>query len=262
MHFDLIIAIKAALSGSLVGFSLGLIGGGGSILATPLLLYFVGVASPHIAIGTSALAVSLNAYANLINHARKKNVVWKCGAAFAIVGSIGAFLGSSLGKIMNGQLLLLLFGFLMIIVGGLMLRPRKSDDTEFCEVTKIMCWRTAAMALVTGFASGFFGIGGGFLIVPALIFATSMPMIKAIGTSLLAVGTFGLTTALNYAFSAQIDWLVGLEFIFGGIIGGILGTSLAHRLAPQKGLLNKIFASVIFIVAIYVIYKSGTSIIH
>lgn len=258
MHFDIIIAIKAVLSGSLVGFSLGLIGGGGSILATPLLLYFVGVASPHIAIGTSALAVSLNAYANLFNHAKKKNVVWQCGAAFAIVGSIGAFLGSSLGKIVNGQLLLLFFGFLMIIVGALMLRPRKSEEAEFCDVTKLMCWRTAAMALVTGFASGFFGIGGGFLIVPALIFATSMPMIKAIGTSLLAVGTFGLTTAANYAFSGQIDFLVGMEFIVGGIIGGLLGTSFAHKLAPQKGLLNKIFAGVIFIVAIYVIYKSSS----
>jgi uncharacterized protein len=95
----MIAMISAALaSGALVGFSLGLIGGGGSILATPLLLYVVGVAQPHVAIGTGALAVSVNAFASLVGHARAGNVRWRCAVIFAVVGTLGAFAGSSLGS--------------------------------------------------------------------------------------------------------------------------------------------------------------------
>ena len=106
----MIAMIGAALaSGALVGFSLGLVGGGGSILATPLLLYVVGVAQPHVAIGTGALAVSVNAFANLAGHARAGNVRWRCAVIFAVVGTLGAFAGSSLGKLVDGNRLLFLF---------------------------------------------------------------------------------------------------------------------------------------------------------
>ena len=100
-------SLASIASGALVGFVLGLIGGGGSILATPLLLYVVGIAQPHVAIGTGALAVSVNAYANLIAHARRRNVCWRCAAVFALVGTLGAIGGSSLGKSLDGTLLLL-----------------------------------------------------------------------------------------------------------------------------------------------------------
>src|SRR5687767_15983561 len=96
-------------SGSLVGFTLGLVGGGGSILAVPLLVYVVGVTNPHVAIGTSAVAVAANAAANLANHARAENVKWRCALVFAVAGVAGAFLGSSLGKTVDGQKLLALF---------------------------------------------------------------------------------------------------------------------------------------------------------
>jgi len=108
----------ALLSGGLVGFSLGLVGGGGSILATPLLLYVVGVAPPHIAIGTSALAVAANAFANLAGHARAGNVRWRSATVFAVIGTLGALAGSSLGKIIDGTSLLFLFGLLMLAVGA------------------------------------------------------------------------------------------------------------------------------------------------
>ena len=108
----------ALLSGGLVGFSLGLVGGGGSILATPLLLYVVGVAQPHIAIGTSALAVATNAFANLAGHARAGNVRWRSATVFAVIGTLGALAGSSLGKIIDGTSLLFLFGLLMLAVGA------------------------------------------------------------------------------------------------------------------------------------------------
>jgi uncharacterized protein len=117
--------LTALFSGSLVGFTLGLIGGGGSILATPLLIYVVGVASPHVALGTSALAVAVNAYANLVSHARNGQVRRRCAAVFAGMGVIGAFGGSSLGKMVDGQKLLFLFGLLMMVVAAAMLRGRK-----------------------------------------------------------------------------------------------------------------------------------------
>jgi uncharacterized membrane protein YfcA len=248
--------LPAVGSGGLVGFTLGLLGGGGSILATPLLLYVVGVTSPHVAIGTSALAVSISAYANLVAYARKGHVWWRCALVFALVGTLGALLGSALGLLMDGQRLLLLFGLVMVVVGVLMLRPRRAGTSGARRVDLRMCLITGAMAVLAGAASGFFGIGGGFLIVPALIFATGMPTIAAIGSSLLSVGTFGLATALNYAAAGQIDWLIALQFIGGGMVGGLAGMQLATRLATRKAALNRIFAALVLVVAAYVIYRS------
>ena len=122
-----------------------------------------------------------------------------------------------------------------------------------------MCFITAAVALAAGAASGFFGIGGGFLIVPALMLATGMPMINAIGTSLLSVGAFGLATALNYAASGLVDWWLAAEFIGGGIAGGLLGLTLATRLSAYKNILNRLFAVLIFVVAGYIFYRSVAS---
>jgi uncharacterized membrane protein YfcA len=247
----------ALLSGGLVGFSLGLVGGGGSILATPLLLYVVGVAPPHIAIGTSALAVAANAFANLAGHARAGNVRWRSATVFAVIGTLGALAGSSLGKIIDGTSLLFLFGLLMLAVGATMLRPRRESAVTERPSDLRTCLITGAVAFPAGVASGFFGIGGGFLIVPGLILATGMPMINAIGSSLLAVGSFGLATALNYALSGLVDWPVAGEFIAGGIVGGLLGMTLANHLSTQKNALNRIFAGLIFAVAVYVLYRSG-----
>ncbi|KAB2688486.1 sulfite exporter TauE/SafE family protein [Brucella tritici] len=249
----------ALASGGLVGFSLGLVGGGGSILATPLLLYVVGVTQPHIAIGTSALAVSVNAFANLIGHAKSGNVRWRCAIIFAGVGTVGALAGSTLGKLVDGERLLFLFGLLMIVVGAVMLRPRPKVASPEKPVDLRTCLITAAIAFAAGMASGFFGIGGGFLIVPGLMLATGMPMINAIGSSLLAVGSFGLATALNYAVSGLVDWPIAFEFIVGGIVGGIVGMMLANRLSSGKNTLNRLFAGLIFAVAAYVLYRSAGS---
>ncbi|WP_429933639.1 sulfite exporter TauE/SafE family protein (plasmid) [Agrobacterium vitis] len=243
-------------SGGIVGFMLGLLGGGGSILATPLLLYVVGVAQPHVAIGTGALAVSVNAFANFASHAIKGHVWWRCAAVFSALGVLGALAGSSLGKAMDGERLIFLFGILMVVVGALMLKPRKPTSVENRPVDLRMCLVTAAVALAAGAASGFFGIGGGFLIVPGLMLATGMPMINAIGTSLLSVGAFGLATALNYAASGLVDWWLAAEFIGGGVAGGLLGMMLATRLSAYRNILNRLFAALIFVVAGYIFYRS------
>ena len=256
----MILMVGAALaSGALVGFSLGLVGGGGSILATPLLLYVVGVAQPHIAIGTGALAVSANAFANLGGHARAGNVRWRCAIVFAVVGTLGAFAGSSLGKLVDGDHLLFIFGLIMLAVGAMMLRPRRENAAPERPADLGTCLITAGVSFAAGMASGFFGIGGGFLIVPGLMLATRMPMIKAVGSSLLAVGCFGLATAVNYSLSGFVDWPIAGEFIAGGLVGGLLGMTLANRLSAQKNTLNRIFAMLIFAVAAYVLYRSGTT---
>lgn len=213
----------AVSSGGIVGFMLGLLGGGGSILATPLILYVVGVAQPHVAIGTGALAVSVNAFANFASHAIKGHVWWRCAAVFSALGVLGALAGSSLGKAMDGERLIFLFGILMVVVGALMLKPRKPTSVENRPVDLRMCLVTAAVALAAGAASGFFGIGGGFLIVPGLMLATGMPMINAIRTSLLSVGAFGLATALNYA-----------AFRTGGLVAGSRVHRRGHRRRPTR----------------------------
>jgi uncharacterized membrane protein YfcA len=248
--------ILALGSGSLVGFTLGLIGGGGSIIATPLLLYLVGLA-PHIAIGTAALAVSANAFVNFANHARAGNVRWVTAGIFAAIGVVGALIGSTIGKAVDGHRLVLLFAILMLVVGASMLRSRRAGGADVAALTPGMIVRITGIAFCVGLLAGFFGIGGGFLIVPGLIFATGMPIINAIGTSLLAVGAFGLATALNYAASGLVDWSVAAEFIGGGIVGGWIGMRLACHLAAQRGTLNRVFAGLIFVVAFYIIWRSA-----
>jgi uncharacterized protein len=249
--------LLGAGSGMLVGFVLGLVGGGGSILAVPLLVYLVGVPNPHVAIGTSALAVGVNAATGLANHARAGTVKWRCALTFATAGIAGALLGSTAGKAFDGQKLLFLFALVMVVVGVMMLRRRGVAGDPHVSLNREMAPKVVGYGAATGVFSGFFGIGGGFLIVPGLIASTGMPMINAVGSSLVAVTAFGLTTALNYAFSGLVDWLLALAFIAGGIAGGYAGARLARRLSASQGRLTVVFAALIFAVAAYMLWKSA-----
>ncbi|MBH0115094.1 sulfite exporter TauE/SafE family protein [Novosphingobium sp. YJ-S2-02] len=256
VHFDLLHMALGAFSGVLIGFTLGLVGGGGSILAVPLMVYLVGVPSPHVAIGTSAFAVAVNAATGLVQHARAGTVKWRCGGLYASAGILGAFLGSTLGKAVDGQKLLFAFALVMIVVGVLMLRGRGNPGIEGAQCNRTNAPKVLGYGLGTGTFSGFFGIGGGFLIVPGLIASTSMPMLNAVGTSLVAVTAFGLTTAANYAFSGLVDWVLALTLIAGGLLGGFAGTYAARRLSGA-GTLTTVFAVLIFVVAAYMLLKSG-----
>jgi uncharacterized protein len=253
LHYGL-----GVLSGGLVGFTLGLVGGGGSILAVPLMVYLVGVQNPHVAIGTSALAVAVNAAAGLANHARQGTVKWRCGFIYAGAGVIGAFFGSTAGKAFDGQRLLFLFAIVMIVVGVLVLRRRRHEGHEGAQCHRENAAKVLGAGLGTGSFSGFFGIGGGFLIVPGLIASTGMPMINAVGTSLIAVTAFGLTTAANYALSGLVDWILAGVFVAGGIIGSFVGTHSAKRLS-SSGQLTTIFAALIFVVAAYMLWNSASA---
>ena len=257
MTFDPTIAdVLAIIGGGLVGLTLGVVGGGGSILAVPLLIYVVGVSNPHVAIGTAALAVSVNAFANLIAHSRAGNVKWPCAIVFGVSGIAGAFVGSTLGKLVDGEKLLFLFALVMVAVAIAMLRPRQAEGDPAVRITPAIAVRLVAIGLLTGLLAGFFGIGGGFLIVPGIMLGSGMAMLNAVGSSLFSVGVFGLTTATNYAMGGFIDWRIAGEFIGGGILGGFAGLALAQRLAAQKGVLNRVFAGVVLAVAAYMLWRS------
>jgi len=271
VYLTLLQMVLSVVSGILVGFSLGLIGGGGSILAVPLLLYLVGLDSvpnaAHIALGTTALAVGLNAYVNSYMHVRKHNVAPRIGGIFAGVGLVGSLIGAYLGHITPGSSLLLYFSAVMIILGAYIAiskrasgagtheeGPRLAEARRRCpglNAGKMLI--VAGAGLAVGLLSGYFGIGGGFLIVPALIFSSGICMTLAVGTSLLSVGTFGLATGLEYMFYGDVALAISILYLIGGVIGGYAGTSLAVRIPRDR--LRVIYGIIIVVVGIYMMLK-------
>ena len=256
MIISTIQSVLGLASGMLVGFSLGLVGGGGSILAVPLMVYVVGVADAHVAIGTSAVAVAANAAMNLSNHARGGSVRWSCALVFAGAGVAGAFAGSIAGKMIDGQKLLALFALLMLVIAALMLKTRSRIGVADARMSWDNTPAVVGLGLATGTLAGFFGIGGGFLIVPALMLATGMSIMNAISSSLVAVTAFGLTTAASYAWSGLISWQLAGLFVAGGIAGGLIGTRSAQLLAGRRGALNIVFAVVIIAVALCMLARN------
>jgi len=248
--------VLGLFSGALIGFSLGLIGGGGSILAVPLMTYLVGVPSVHVAIGTSAFAVALNAAGNLALQARGGAVKWRCAAVFAAAGVIGALAGSSLSKIVDGARLLALFGVLMLVVSVIMFTRRSAAGDPEVQLNRGNLPALLALGLGTGALSGFFGIGGGFLIVPGLMLASGMPIRNAASSSLIAVTAFGAAAAFNYAISGLVDWTLAATLLLGGLGGGVLGARAGVALIAHRGALNVLFAALVGAVALYVIYRS------
>ncbi len=260
---DFPVGISTTISGAVVGLVLGLVGGGGSILAVPLLVYAVGVTSPHVAIGTSAIAVSLSALGNVVSHARAGNVKWRCAAVFASAGVVGAVAGSTVAKALDGQKLLVLFGALMIVVGLAMLRKRSAAGNPEVRLSMTTARELLPLLIAIGFTvgllSGFFGIGGGFLIVPGLMLATGMPLTTAIGTSLVAVAAFGAATAASYAVSGMIDWPIASLFVLGGLVGGIAGVAFGKGLAAKKRALNLTFSGLVILVGLYVVARGAAT---
>ncbi|MFP3131129.1 MAG: sulfite exporter TauE/SafE family protein [Nitrososphaeria archaeon] len=265
--------VLAVISGILVGFSLGLIGGGGSILAVPLFLYFVGLDTlpnaAHIAIGTTALAVGVNAYINSYMHMRKKNVAIKAGGLFAGIGVIGSLLGAYLGHITPGTSLLTYFAIAMIVLGVYMAvrrEPSKTGTLDESErineaqkkcpkLTKSTAVKVSGFGFIVGLLSGYFGIGGGFLIVPSLMFSTGLCITRAVGTSLLSVGTFGVASGLEYAAYGESLLSIALLYVIGGVGGGYAGTSFAVKVPKET--LRIVYGIIIVLVGIYMLFKVG-----
>ena len=258
MELTLNLVLASIASGAIVGALLGLFGGGGSVLATPLLLYMVGIRDPHVAIGTSAAAVSVNAAMNLFGHARGGRVKWPCATVFALAGLLGSFLGSSLALRVDGQRLLLFFALAMAAIALSMFRKPRTEGDPDVHLTNALVLKLAPMGVLVGLAAGFFGIGGGFLIVPGMMAATGMTLANASASSLVSVSLFGAATSANYAFSGQVDWPVAGLFILGGLGGGALGVRGARGLASRALLARRIFAVLVLLVAGFVAAKSLT----
>ena len=254
MPFDPAIAV--VLGGAVVGFLLAVFGGGGSVLAAPVLLYLGGVTDAHVAVGTASAAVAANAALNLLGHWRGGRIKWPCATVFAIAGLAGSFAGSSLAKLISGQQLLLAFAFAMAAIGLSMFRKPKSEGDPDVHIGMKLVARLAPLGLLTGLAAGFFGIGGGFLIVPGLMLATGMTMANATASSLLSVALFGAATSFNYALTGQVDWTLAGWLLLGGAVGGVAGLFAAKRLAGHARLARSLFAGMIILVAIYVAWRS------
>lgn len=257
--------VLAVPAGAIVGLILGLIGGGGSVLAVPLLVYAVGVPSPHVALGTSALGVSLSAAANLVQHARAGRVRWPCAGVFTPAGMLGAAAGSAVAQHVNGQRLLAAFGVLMLIVGAAMLRRRSAQGDPALRLSRANARWMAPRLVLAGFSvgllSGFFGIGGGFLIVPALLAATGMTLQAAMATSLVAVCAFGATTAAGYASVGMIDGGLAMRFLAGGLVGGLVGTACVGWLGDRTRPLTWLFGGLVIATGLYVLWRAGTAIL-
>lgn len=245
------------LSGVIVGLFLGTFGGGGSVLAAPLLLYVVGVEDPHVAIGTSAAGVAAIALVSLIGHWRGGRVKWPCAIIFALSGLVGSLIGSSLAKITQGDVLMLGFATAMALIALSMFRKPKSAGDPDVTLTPRMVLKLAPMGLIVGLAAGFFGIGGGFLIVPGLMLAVGMTMTNATASSLVSVAIFGAATSANYAVSGMVDgWLIMLLLV-GGSAGAVLGIMVSNWLVGRLRLARSAFAVLILAVAVFVAFQAG-----
>lgn len=252
----LITLALTVLSGVVIGLFLTVFGGGGSVLAAPLLLYVVGVRDAHVAIGTSAAGVAVNAVTGLVGHGRAGSVKWPCAFVFAGAGLTGTLIGSTIAKQIDGASLLLWFAAAMAVIALSMLRPQKGEGDPSVSLDWPLTLKLAPMGLAAGLAAGFFGIGGGFLIVPGLMAATGMTLKHAQASSLVSVALFGAATAANYALSGLVDWTLVAALVVGGAIGTVAGLPLARRLGDRAKLGRTLFAGLILIVAAYVAWRA------
>lgn len=260
--------------GTLVGFALGLTGGGGSLLAVPLLVYGLAVA-PREAFGISLAAVGATALVGVIPRIRAGQVEVGTGILFALAGMLGAPLGTWVAGMIPETVLLSLFSVLMLVVAWRLWGKSKAKDVNApapCDDTNrgATCQRTAdghlrltsrcamlltLVGLVTGFLSGMFGVGGGFVIVPALVLFSGMPIHKAVATSLLVIVLVSVSgVASHFAAGRGISLeLTGL-FVLGGVTGMAFGGVVSKRLPAAT--LQKVFATGIVAVAVFVVGKT------
>ncbi len=246
----------AIAGGAVIGLLLSVFGGGGSVLATPLLLYVVGVRDPHVAIGTSAAAVAVNAAVGLLVQARAGRVKWPCALVFGGAGLSGSLIGAHIAKQIDGSQLIIWFALAMALVGGSMLLPRKADGDPAVHLTRALTLKLAPAGAVTGLAAGFFGIGGGFLIVPGLMASTGMTLANAAASSLVSVVLFGAATSASYAASGLVDWPVFAALIGGGAIGSLVAIPIGRVLANRAGMARTIFALMVLATAGYVAWRA------
>lgn len=216
-----------------IGLSLGLLGGGGSILTVPLLTYVAGM-DPKEAIAASLFVVGVTSVVSTLPHARLGNVQWRTGLIFGAASMVGAFLGGLAGGRIPGVVLMIAFALMMIATAGAMLRGRKkvagTGEKKHLPLGKIL-----AEGLVVGLVTGLVGAGGGFLVVPALALLGGLAMPVAVGTSLLVISMKSFAGLAGYLTSVSLDWPLILAVTGMAVIGALIGARLT-RVVPEQAL--------------------------
>ncbi|MGK0740548.1 sulfite exporter TauE/SafE family protein [Leucobacter sp. Z1108] len=244
----------ALLLAVVVGVSLGLLGGGGSILTVPILTYLAGM-PPQEAIAASLFIVGVTSAVSVFSHARAGRVRWKIGVIFGAAGMAGAFAGGILGGFIPGVVLMILFAVMMVATATAMIRGRKktAGANESGGEKALPLARVLLDGFVVGLATGLVGAGGGFLIVPALNLLGGLPIAVAVGTSLLVIAMKSTAGLSGYLFTVQLDWPLVLSFTGIAIVGSLIGAKLAGRIPEQS--LRKGFGYFVLVVGVFVLVK-------
>lgn len=236
-----------------IGVSLGLIGGGGSILTVPILVYFLGVEA-HEAVGMSLAVVGATSLFGSFLHYKRGNVNFSSGFLFGVAGIAGAFLGSPLTKLVAPNILLLIFGVLMFVVAISMLWRRR--QTEDSTPKERVLWKAISAGFGVGVLTGFLGVGGGFLIVPALVMFGGLAMKEAIGTSLFVIFLNCVAGLTGHASQNHFDWSLTSLVMILAVGGAGIGTILSHRIAANR--LQTTFAVLVLAVSLFLFVKNYT----
>lgn len=214
-----------------VGVTLGLLGGGGSILMVPLLVYVTGLDAKE-AIATSLVVVGVTALVSVGGHARAGRVRWRTGLLFGVAGMAGAFAGGLVGGHLPGRLLMIAFAVMMVATAVAMLRGRKEVDPSAAHA-ELPVGRVLLDGTVVGLVTGLVGAGGGFLVVPALALLGGLPMSVAIGTSLLVIGMKSFAGLAGYLATVPIDWALTGAVTAAAVVGSLAGARLVARIPAE-----------------------------
>lgn len=237
---------------TLIGLSLGLLGGGGSILTVPILVYVMKM-DAKLSIALSLAIVAFTSLIGVWGHYKNKNVDFKVAAVFAPVAMAGTFLGAKLSGFMSGQAQLILFAIIMIIASFFMLKPTKVQKHEEKD-QKMNIPLIVIEGIVVGIVTGLVGVGGGFLIVPALVLLGNIDMKKAVGTSLFIISLKSFSGFAGYVTMIEIPWAFLGKFILFSGFGIIIGSYLVKFISQAK--LKKAFAIFLIIMGVFILYKN------
>ncbi len=242
--------VLALVLSVLIGIALGLLGGGGSILTTPILIYALGIET-KAAIATSLLVVGVTSVAAVIQHARAGNVEWRTGLVFGGAGMVGAYVGGFVAGWIPANVLLVLFGLMMLATAVAMFRGRKDPGPTTGHGQAL--WKIVAEGLVVGVVTGLVGAGGGFLVVPALALLGGLPMKKAVGTSLLVIALKSFAGYAGHASHVTIDLELAALVSGAAVVGSFAGSRLAGIVPPDA--LRRGFAGFVLVMAGFVLYQ-------
>ena len=238
---------------AVIGISLGLLGGGGSILAVPILVYVVGM-EPKAAIAASLLVVGVTSIIGALRHWRARNIDVRTAVLFGVVSMAGSFVGGRVAAFLSDTFQLTLFAMVMLTASVSMFRSRVDDDAVVAAPRLAL---VVVAAAVVGLLTGVVGVGGGFLIVPALVLFSGVPMKRAVGTSLLVIAMNSASGFLAYAGHVQIDWSYTALFTSIAIAGVFVGSAALPYVS--QSVLKRSFAAFLIAVAGFILVQSAGS---